>query len=489
MTEGVGDHAGVSRRSLFGGTVAGLLGTTVIDGLIARRAHAANGTRLPRAGRGDGGYGRLRPVTRRDPVTGYEDTLLLPEGFDFSLFGLAGTDLRDGSVTPLGHDGMAAFAGSSGTVRLVRNHEERTGSMAAVPSGPDPGRRYDRKGSGGTSTLQLRVGADGTPILESAWMSLGGTIVNCAGGPTPWGSWLTCEETNAGSALFGWEQEHGYIFEVPAGSDELVDPLPLKAMGRFVHEAVAVDPSTGYVYETEDRRTSGFYRFVPNRPGELAAGGRLEMLAVKSSPQFDTRTGQRHGQALATEWVDIDDPDPVDAEEDTGNTEVRRWLAVYKQGLAKGGATFARLEGCWWGNGAVYLVSTNGGDAGEGQIWEFRPAGQSEGTLRLLYESPDREVLSFPDNITVTPRGALLLCEDTKRDNPALQGITRDGRIFPFCIHEAGDEWCGATFSPDGQYLFVNLQGSFRGDPNDPSTYEVPGRTFAIWGPWQDGVF
>ncbi|WP_343063818.1 PhoX family protein [Haloechinothrix aidingensis] len=473
------DHDAVpgthSRRTLLRGaaaTGAMALGFGALDGLV----RAANAATPPGAGTGPGkgGYGRLSPVTRTDPVTGYSQELHLPDGFDFALLGLAGTRMDDGHTTPLGHDGMAAFRGPRGSYRLVRNHEERTGSSEVTPSG-DEGDRYDALGGGGTTTLQVNF-RHGAPELEGVWTSLAGTIVNCAGGPTPWGSWLSCEETTAGTHG-GWEREHGYVFEVDASADSAVAATPLPALGRFVHEAVAVDHRTGIVYLTEDQNTAGFYRFVPRRRNDLSAGT-LQMLAISDAPGYDTRTGQEQGESLSVEWVDIAEPDPVTAEIDP--------LAVYRQGLASGAATFARLEGCWWGNQAVYLVSTNGGDIGEGQIWEYRPhPGRDGGTLSLVYESFDRAVLSFPDNITVSPKGTLLVCEDTGRSNPQLLGVTTDGETFPFCVDPSNDEWCGATFSHDGKVLFANLQGSTSGDPRDP---DVPGRTVAIWGPWQHGA-
>jgi uncharacterized protein len=370
---------------------------------------------------------------------------------------------------------VAAFRGPQGTYRLVRNHEERTNALTVTPSG-DEADRYDERGGGGTSTLQVRFHR-GEIELERDWLSLAGTIVNCDGGPTPRGSWLTCEETTAGTGT-GWAKNHGYVFEVDAAAESPVEAKPLPALGRFVHEAVAIDPRTGIVYLTEDRGTSGFYRFVPDRRGNLTEGT-LQMLAVSGEPAYDTRLGQQQGQRLAVEWVDIADPDPASAEADS--------LAVYLKGLALGSATFARLEGCLWGNQAAYVVSTNGGQIGEGQIWEYRPGpGDSgDGELTLVYESADRDVMSFPDNITVSPRGSLLVCEDTSRANPQLIGVTTDGATFPFCVDPTDDEWCGATFSHDGKVLFANLQGSTAGDPHNPGT---PGRTFAIWGPWQRGA-
>lgn len=469
-------QAGLSRRTLLhsvAATGAMVIGFGALDGLV--RAAAADPGRAP-LGRGHGGYGQLRPLTRQDPETGFSQQLLLPEGFDFAIFGLAGTTMSDGHLTPLGHDGMAAFRGPRGSYRLVRNHEERTSAADVTPSG-DPGDRYDQLGGGGTSTLQVRF-RDGQLTVERVWTSLAGTIVNCAGGPTPWGSWLTCEETTAGPGA-GWQRSHGYVYDVDASADEPVAPVPLPGLGRFVHEAVAVDPATGIVYLTEDRGTAGCYRFVPDRPGDLTEG-RLQMLKVAGVDGYDTRTGQTQGAPLLVEWVDIADPDPADAEVNS--------LAVFQQGAAQGGATFARLEGCWFGNQALYLVVTNGGDLGEGQIWQYRPhraPQRGAGTLSLVYESFDRAVMSFPDNITVSPRGALLVCEDTSRSDPQLIGVTVDGGTFPFCVDPSDDEWCGATFSHDGRVLFANLQGSTAGDPRNPGT---PGRTVAIWGPWSHGA-
>jgi uncharacterized protein len=468
----------VDRRSFLRGGMAvggGVFALAAMEGLAARAAYANS---EEGSDPDHGGYGELQEITRTDPVTGMDQTLSLPKGFDFAVFGLAGTHMSDGHVTALGHDGMAAFAGPNGTVRLVRNHEERTTADEAVPAGTAD-KRYDGLAGGGTSTMEFRIDSHGVPHLEGVWQSLSGTIVNCAGGPTPWGSWITCEETTAGTGA-GWEKDHGYVFDVPSGANAEVEAEPIKPMGRFVHEAVAVDPRTGIIYETEDRGDAGFYRYLPDRRDNPLAGGRLQMLKIRGEWAYDTRSGQQRNQPMRVEWVDIDDPDPAVAESNPS--------AVYEQGLQRGGATFGRLEGCAWGNGAVYLVSTDGGDVNEGQVWEYRPAGESGGVLRLVYESPDREVLSFPDNITLTPRGNLLLCEDTSRSNPALQGLTRSGKVFPFCVDTGSqDEWAGATFSPDGAVLFANLQGSTAGDPNDPDSYSTPGRTLAIWGPWHRG--
>lgn len=440
-----------------------------MEGMAVRAAEASLGGRSRAAARG-GGYGEPRELTRTDPVTGFEQTLWLPEGFDFQALSVAGSRMDDGDAVPLGHGGMACFAtGEPGVWHLVRNHEERSGPGAAAPSGETDG-GYDPLGGGGTTTLRVRW-TQGGPALERAWRSLSGTIANCAGGPTPWGTWLSCEETTAGTGT-GWGAEHGYVFEVPSDSPREAEPVPLKAMGRFVHEAVAVDPGTGIVYETEDQRTAGFYRFLPDEPGALAAGGRLQMLKVGGEWNYDTRTGQRAGKSLPVEWVNIDHPDPAEAEQVP--------LAVFNQGWARGAAVFGRLEGCWWNGGAVYLTATSGGDEGEGQIWEYTPGGER---LRLVFESPDAELLSSPDGVTVSPNGGLLLSEETGRGLHSLRGLTRTGELFPFAHHEGGAAWRGATFSPDGGVLFVNLHGAAAGDP-----VSQPGRTIAVWGPWDRGV-
>jgi secreted PhoX family phosphatase len=264
---------------------------------------------------------------------------------------------------------------------------------------------------------------------------------------------------------------HGYIFEVPVvGAGE---PEPLRAMGRFVHEAIAVDPETGIVYETEDQLTAGFYRFVPNERGLLSKGGRLEMLKIEGRQRYDTRTRQRVGNTMKVEWVTIDQAD------DPANPNA---LAVYSQGVAKGAATFGRLEGAWYGEGRIFIVATNGGDVKMGQVWAYDP---KESEITLIFESPAPEIARNLDNITVSPRGGLVVCEDGGTSPQRVHGLTRDGQIFPIAQNNVvldgqknnfkGDfrtrEFAGATFSPDGRWLFVNAQ--------------TPGITFAITGDWQ----
>lgn len=420
-----------------------------------------------RGRRGEGGYGPLSPTA--DGTTGLP-LLLLPEGFRYLSFGWRRDPLADGTPTPGAHDGMAAFSARRHRVRLVRNHEVGPGTPFSSAS-------YDPAAGGGTTTLEFDT-RRGEVVWETA--SISGTIRNCAGGPTPWRSWLTCEESTLFTPGTGGKP-HGYVFEVPARG--LGDPEPIRDMGRFSHEAVAVDPRTGWIYETEDAGDkSGFYRFVPHCDGDLAAGGRLYMLKVHGVEQANLKWGQTQGATYHVGWVRIMTPDDPSA--------TMPGDFVWTQGWAQGAATFGRLEGCWYGNRRIYIVSTNGGgptaaqSSGQGQIWEFDPRRK---TITLLFQSPGAEVLNAPDNITVSPRGGLVLCEDGS-GLEYLHGLTVDGEIFQFAQNNVklngerngivgdftGSEWAGACYSPDGKWLFANIQS--------------PGITFAITGPWKDGA-
>jgi secreted PhoX family phosphatase len=471
-----GFNRAVDRRGFLRGAAAlsggAIVAPTFLRGLSARFAHAAEtGTPLPKAGKGEGGYGALFPTA--DLNDGVE-RLALPLGFSYVTFGIGGATMSDGNITPLSHDGMAAFRLPNGNIRLIRNHEDRDVPADSTLKG-DPATAYDPIGGGSCTSLEVEVTSSGERRLVRDFISINGTIVNCSGGPTPWGSWLTCEETTAGTEA-GWPKAHGYVFEVPVLAEDEVPAIPYPALGRFSHEAIAVDPVSWVVYETEDANPCGLYRFLPGQPGKLSEGGRLQMLAIKNRPGYDTRYDQQVGRPLLVEWVDIPDPDPADAESNG--------LAVFQQGFARGGATFSRLEGCWMRDRVLYFASTDGGNAEQGQIWEYRPLGRVTGRLRLIFESPGIEVLSNPDNLTTTPRGGLVLCEDGELEHQFLRGLTADGRIFDFCQHLTnGNEWCGATYSPDGETLFANIQGDTRtgGDGN-------LGYTFAIWGPWEAGA-
>jgi hypothetical protein len=387
-------------------------------------------------------------------------------------------------TVPNALDGMAAFPLPNGDIRLIRNHEMGNSAARAAPLGTRP---YDPRASGGTTSLTVRLEGSGmnrTVRLVEEFVSLGGTHINCAGGRTPWGSWLSCEETVAGTAQ-GFEKQHGYIFEVPVSAREAVDPVPLRAMGRMVHEAIAVDPRNSVVYETEDMRWNGgneqqlpgagFYRFLPRTPQRLADGGRLQILAVRDRPRLNTGRDQRVGVQLPVHWLNIEDPDPATADSDAS--------AVFREGLSKGAAIFHRLEGCFWADDSCYFVSTDGGSAGAGQVWRYVPQGTDAGTLSLVFESPSRDVLDAPDNICVSPRGGIVICEDGAGEE-YVRALSTAGQMVNLVMQPvvpgepAPTEFAGSCFSPDGSVLFFNVQGS-------TTSYGTrAGTTYALWGPW-----
>ncbi|MCH8302587.1 MAG: DUF839 domain-containing protein [Proteobacteria bacterium] len=410
--------------------------------------------------------GPLAPVL--DETTGLP-LLMLPEGFRYQTFSWAGSHLHDGHPVPKLADGMAVIRNVGSRVTLVRNHE------LAGSSGPigDPDLAYDVTG-GGTTTLVFDTSDE---TLKDSWVSLGGTLINCAGGVTPWGSWLSCEEIfrDPGSnfewgAVVNREKKHGYVFEVRAADDGLADPLPLKDMGRFEHEAAAVNPATGIVYMTEDRHQSLLYRFIPKVPGELHEGGRLQALAIRGMPDFDTRnwTGGQQlnpGTWLDTAWVDLDEPDV--AEND-----------LRFRGREKGATIFARGEGLCYADGEFFMTATIGGRLRLGQVFNYRPSpaegtpaeAENPGRLALLAESTSDSLLRHADNLTMSPWGDLIVCEDTA-GHCGLVGLRTDGTHYPVADNAyTNSELAGVCFSPDGATLFVNIQER--------------GMTVAITGPW-----
>jgi secreted PhoX family phosphatase len=482
---------------------AGTLGGGLFDALVARSAFASEGRRRS----DDVGYGPLVPAG---------DDLALPAGFQYRVIANEGDPMDDGFPTPKAMDGMAAFPLRNGNVLLVRNQEDAQAGNTLRPR-PDGststsagilahrldthyGPRafaYDTYAAGGTTTLEVEP--HGRRRLVSQHWSLVGTLRNCAGGPTPWGSWLSCEETLESSSATGYAQNHGYVFEVPIDTvpGTPAQPVALTHLGRFAHEAVAVDPATGIVYETEDQGDgSGFYRFVPSamptQPGDLAVtSGVLQMLKVRSAAGYETAINQTPGVPLAVEWVTITNPDPVPASVVVSGQTLS---SVFVEGLALGGARFRRLEGCWYGNGKIYFISTNGGNMGFGQVWVYDPAAE---TIAMIVESPTHDVFDGPDNVCITPRGGLVFCEDATAAQ-FLIGVSPSGEVFQLARNLRNTiEFAGACFSPDGKTLFVNLYG--RGTERTTTPYRSPvqipvgperferAATVAIWGPWKSG--
>jgi secreted PhoX family phosphatase len=453
----------------------------------------------------EGPYGPLRATP--DLETGLP-LILLPEGFAYRSFSWTGDAMGNDDPAPGSHDGMGVVAsrgsGDALEVTLVRNHERAFGRPIRAPA------RYDTVAAaggllpaGGTTTLKFR----GRRWID-AEPSLGGTLVNCAGGATPWGSWLSCEETVIDRSAAGGRR-HGYVFEVHA-DPAATTARPIVDMGRLRHEAVAIDPKTGIAYLSEDEieaRCSGVYRFVPRDAGGVAprmdAGGRLQAAKVAGRRNADLRR-PRVGDRYAIEWVDIEEPDAAPGRAPVRAAEERaRASGPFRQAFARGALWISRGEGVCAHDGKIYFVDTTAGvgadglrGSGDGAIWELDPVAS---TLRAIFVADSAIVGDNIDNIIVSPRGGMLLCEDgdqvTDRygRGTRLIGLTAEGDSYAFAKNdlrlregplreagkhvEAGDyrseEWAGCCFDASGEVLFVNIQ--------------VPGITFAIWGPWERG--
>ncbi len=451
----------LNRRNFTGGLTA-----LAFSGFAQHSSLARTGAAMSHKG-----YGALQV----DPY----GLLDLPEGFSYRVISEFRGAMSDGNRVPDRADGMGCFAMPDGKIALVRNHELKANHFDDGPFGNVPSTlaTYDHSQDGkplvgGTTTLLL----DGQSLaVEREHLSLVGTIRNCAGGTTPWGSWLSCEEdmTRAGD---GVKRDHGWIFEVPAAHEGLVDPVPLKAMGRFNHEAAAVHPATGIVYLTEDRNDSLFYRFIPNVAGKLAEGGKLQALAFAD----ETRDNESRNWGNVTfklgawqfvRWIDVKDVE-------SPNDDLR------ERGASDGAVKFARGEGIIYGDGELFFCCTSGGAAKEGQIMRYRPsrfegeAGEATAPalLQLFMESTDRRQYSYGDNITIAPNGHLIVCEDQYSatvDNH-LRGITPRGEAYALARIRVQTEPAGACFSPDGQTMFVNLYS--------------PTKTLAISGPWGKAI-
>jgi secreted PhoX family phosphatase len=465
--KGAGMTVDVTRRRFTQGSIAVGGGLALGGPLSALAARTAEGRQ-----RRSEGYGPLQETPEEDTGVVY---LALPEGFSYRVISRQNQPMDDGNPTPGIFDGMAAYPGRGSSTILIRNHENRSrpGEITvAVPFGkrydPDPNTR------GGNTKL---VVSRNRRVTES-YAVLGGTHTNCAGGLTPWDSWITCEEIfNYGSVeanLSPTGMPHGYSFEVDAHADGPVDPIPIRSAGRFSHEAVAwLD---GVLYETEDRGDAAFYRFLPRRQpresGDLASfGGTLQALVVRDRPNFDANLADP-GDSFRVEWVTIVEPNPP---EDT----------VRREAQLKGAAIFDRTEGIWTADNRVYFDCTTGGEAQSGQLWEYRPRGRDGGQLTLIYESPGPDELDGPDNLVVVPQTGHVFLQEDASDEQFVRGVTPSGEIYDFARTVLNEtEFCGGTFSPDGRTFFVNQQGD-RGAPSPGPALEA--LTYAIWGPFGDG--
>ncbi|MFF0891203.1 alkaline phosphatase PhoX [Streptomyces sp. NPDC003456] len=423
------------------------------------------------------GYGPLVPDPR--------GILALPAGFTYRVLTHSGkTKLESGEFTPSNHDGTAAFAGPRGTTLLVNNHELK-GPRAkwAHPVPLTEGLVYDPAAAGGCTVVEVRP--DGR-VAE--WVGIAGTSTNCAGGRTPWGTWLTCEENSDKAGVNGMTKDHGYVFEVdPSDRRANRDPKPLKFFGRYDHEAVVIDPKRGHAYLTEDASGPNglFFRWTP--PKGFAYGpGTFRTLAddagVLQAPKCfdsggrfvdDLSRATRIGTVYGVDWVDVPD-------RDARTTPVRKQFGDRDVTRAR------KLEGMWWGDGGAYIVSSYARDESpvrhDGQVWFYDPKRRTLTLKVLLGVNPDPSAdgaLDGPDNITVSPYGGLVIAEDGEGVQH-LFGATDSGRTYPIARNELNlgteeepeySEFAGVTFSPDGRTLFASIQ--------------TPGILLAITGPWK----
>ncbi|MGW4225057.1 alkaline phosphatase PhoX [Streptomyces bauhiniae] len=466
----------LTRRDFARSTAAGGAGVVLAGsvGALATAPQALAATDLDGAADAHGhpgiGYGPLLP----DP----DGILALPAGFSYRVVTYSGrTRLESGEPTPSNHDGTAAFAGPRGAVLLVNNHELKGPRASwAHPVPLTEGLVYDPAASGGCTVVEVRR----DHVAE--WVGIAGTSTNCAGGSTPWGTWLTCEETEDRAGQNGMTKDHGYVFEVdPADRRANRAPKPLKALGRYAHEAVVVDPKRGHLFLTEDAAGPNglFYRWTPPQ-GFHHGRGRLRTLAddagvlqafrcFDSGGRFvdDLSRATRTGTVYGVDWVDVPDRDA-------------RTVPVRQQ-FTDGQVTRARkLEGMWWGDGGVYVVSSYAREESpvqhDGQVWFYDPRRR---TLTLKVVLGTGGAFDGPDNITVSPYGGLVIAEDGEGVQH-LFGATDGGRTYPIARNElnigtesapAYSEFTGVTFSPDGHTLFANIQD--------------PGIMLAITGPWK----
>ncbi|MEO1498502.1 MAG: alkaline phosphatase PhoX [Planctomycetota bacterium] len=421
------------------------------------------------------GYGALRS----DP----EGVLDLPPGFSYRVISRAGERMQDGLFVPDKPDGMATFATRDGLTILMRNHECLPAEGGGFGEAGVLAQKFDRRLIYDRHNYAPACGGVSTVVYDTQrqqvvrqFLRLAGTIRNCAGGPTPWGSWITCEETiervGDTSGGFTCQRDHGYCFEAPATTKPgLAAPVPLVAMGRFRHEAVAVLPGSSIVYLTEDMDDGCLYRFLPSQPGRLAAGGRLQALAIVGQASRDTRNWDV-GDPIAprdifdVRWIDLDHPESPDDD-------------LRYRAFAAGAARFARGEGVWNCGDYVAFACTSGGSERIGQVWRYTPSGaegqageaDEPGRLELFIEPNDSRLVENADNLTAAPWGDLIVAEDRSGDEVRLVGVTPAGECYPLAQNHKQTEFAGVVFSPDGSTLFVNLQHA--------------GMTVAITGPWR----
>ena len=478
----------LSRRSMLGLTAAGL-GATMLP---IREAQAAGATPGEDEARHCGvGYGPLLA----DP----QGLLDLPAGFSYSVLAVSGnsgnpipaTTLDDGGeLSPGRYDGTGSFPRRRGGWVLVSNHENGfpAAGPVAMPVPHRDGITYDPGAAGGTTSIT--VDRHGRRVREV--VSLAGTAGNCAGGVTPWGTWLTCEETEVKAGQNGATKDHGYVFEVrPDDPTNPHNAHPITAFGRYPHEAIVVDPDTGHTYSTEDAGNPNgmLYRWTPDGPAPegyaalAPTAGRLEAMYCTDRGSFvpDLSVYSELGTTLQVSWKEV--PDRTAATVSTrkqfdhlAKDATGAWT-VRKTGPG-GPITRSRtLEGMWWGDDGCYFdasyAAPSDGSVGthNGQVWFLDPHAQTITLVLFWPATADQDVdPDSPDNITVSPYGGLVICEDGDGVNHLVIDDLAGGWAF-LARNRQDSEMAGANFSANGRYLFANSQD--------------PGVVFAIRGPWR----
>ena len=364
-----------------------------------------------------------------------QGVIALRRGFRYRVLEQSGRPMDDGYRVPGRPDAMGCFALAGGRWALMRNHELDASLFRQGPytrDTPVPEQAYDPRCAGGVTRVLLD--AEGRRLRSN--LVLVGTARNCAGGVSPWG-WLTCEESVSSG--------HGYVFLCAIDAEQLRAPRRIAAYGRFLHEAVAIDPETHAAYLTEDRSDGCLYRFVPAHKREPFGPGQLQALAIAGAPRLDLGAGVAPDRPLEVSWIDVP-PEAGEREDGLRYAAQQRGAAIVRRG-----------EGIWRMKDGFAFTCTSGGARTLGQIFHLAARAQG-GTLRLIVQSEDPRTLDMPDNVTLTPWGDLLVCEDNGRQN-RLQLVTRQGKVLPFAqnMHSLS-EFAGACFSPDGKLLFVNIQ-------------------------------
>ena len=480
-----------SRRTMLAGGAAGV--GFAVTGAMPSLAQATPGRGDDHRGRGRGRAVTPFPPLQDDPA----GLLALPAGFSYAIVTRAGvTRLDEGGLTPNAHDGTAVFTTGRGRYRLIQNHELKAGSPLGVPH--IEGTVYDEGAVDAGGCTVIRTDARGRNLGETVGIS--GTSTNCAGGPTPWGTWLTCEETEdrAGKAWSGngrsgtYAKDHGYVFEV--FHDGRANPKPIKAFGRYAHEALAVDRARKHVFLSEDASGPNglFYRWTAPRGFEMGPdladrladdAGVLEAMQILMPdgsvlPDVAYLTSAQLGLPFRVQWKAVPDRDA-------------RTTSVRKQFAATGDVTRGKkFEGVWGTDRGVYVVNSYAFSDGDlpadavphdGMVWFYD---YQDETIQLVSYFPHQKTaasgavatyddLTFdgPDNVTVTPWGSLVLAEDGAGASHVLS-TTPYGPTQAIARNMLNDsEFTGPTFSEDGKVLFVNMQ--------------TPGLTFAITGPWE----